>query len=257
MSLLDRTWLASLPRHGRIRSPIPWKPPSPARPRHSRRCRPCRKRCRDGWQQRQARAPSLSRLAISPQPPAPMRLGRTAPTRAGPMLRTGAASRKVLNVSQGGYFAWRSRPPLSAAAGRLGAARTCALGRPALERDLRQPAHDARAQGPGAGRWAAPGSRADAGERPQGAAAPPLQAHHRQPACLPGQATRFCCPTSDRTRRAGSRNRSRGRPAEVGRRRRPAERGPWAGADRGRGRSRQGSSGRRTLARSRRPGGPR
>ncbi len=91
---------------------------------------------------------------------------------------------RFLMSAQSGYFAWRARPASPTAARRPGAAGPCPLGLPALERELRQPAHDPRAQGSGPERWAAPHGPADARERAQGAAAPPVQTHHRQPARL-------------------------------------------------------------------------
>jgi hypothetical protein len=79
-------------------------------------------------------------------------------------------------------------PCLSATARGPRAACPCPLGLPAVERDLRQPAHDARTAGHRPRRRPPSDGPADARDRVARAAAAPLQAHHRQPARLPGRA---------------------------------------------------------------------
>jgi putative transposase len=72
----------------------------------------------------------------------------------------------------------RAEPPrVSAPARRPGAACPCPLGRPALERDLRQPAHDARTAGHRPRRRPPSDGPADARERAQSPAEASLQAH--------------------------------------------------------------------------------
>src|SRR5829696_8612903 len=78
-------------------------------------------------------------------------------------------------------------PCLSATARGPRAAGPCPLGLRALERDLRQPAHDARTAGHRPRRRPPSDGPADARERVARAAAAPLQAHDRQPARLPGR----------------------------------------------------------------------
>ena len=78
-------------------------------------------------------------------------------------------------------------PCLSATARGPRAAGPCPLGLRALERDLRQPAHDARTAGHRPRRRPPSDGPADARERVARAAAAPLPAHDRQPARLPGR----------------------------------------------------------------------
>ena len=95
---------------------------------------------------------------------------------------------KVLEVSPSGYFAWKSRPAsqrqredlvLLAHVRSAFALSNGTYGSPRMTRELQDPGLDGGAASDGA---------ADARERAQSPAAAPLQAHHRQPACLPGRA---------------------------------------------------------------------
>ena len=64
---------------------------------------------------------------------------------------------QVLEVSQSGYFAWRSRPAMPASARRSGAARPCPVRLSRFEWHLWQPADDARTPGSRACRSGAAG----------------------------------------------------------------------------------------------------
>jgi len=92
---------------------------------------------------------------------------------------------KVLEVSQSGSFAWKSRPASRRQREDLVLLAPVRLafqlsngtsGSPRMTRELQD-------QGPE--RRAAPDGPADARERAQGSAEAALQAHHRQPSCLP------------------------------------------------------------------------